>query len=151
MGEYYSELASVLQERLEVISDQDLRTKDPEAQLRRLHLASERIDRLKQGLPADADPILKHFLERRRRGQRMDLVAEASLKDIELFVDRHLVKLALGNCSSKRTNLHQRSKFVANSRKVGLLISSGRLPRTARSAIVRSTRPKIAPLDIGER
>jgi hypothetical protein len=26
----------------------------------------------------------------------MDLVAEASLKDIELFVDRHLVKLALG-------------------------------------------------------
>jgi hypothetical protein len=35
MWEYYSELASVLQERLEVISDQDLRTKDPEAQLRR--------------------------------------------------------------------------------------------------------------------
>ena len=27
----------------------------------------------------------------------MDLGAEASLKDIELFVDRHLVKLALGN------------------------------------------------------
>jgi hypothetical protein len=47
-----------------VISDQDLRTKDPEAQLRQLHLASERIDRLKQGLPADADPMLKHFLER---------------------------------------------------------------------------------------
>jgi hypothetical protein len=64
MGEYYSELASALQERLEVISDQDLRTKDPEAQLRRLQLASERIDRLKQGLPADADPMLKHFLER---------------------------------------------------------------------------------------
>ena len=60
MVEYYSELASALQ----VISDQDLRTKDPEAQLPRLHLASERIDRLKQGLPADADPMLKHFLER---------------------------------------------------------------------------------------
>jgi hypothetical protein len=27
----------------------------------------------------------------------VDLVAEASLKDIELFVDRHLVKLAFGN------------------------------------------------------
>ena len=26
----------------------------------------------------------------------MDLMAEASLKDIELFVDRHLVKLAFG-------------------------------------------------------
>jgi hypothetical protein len=41
-----------------------------------------------------------------RRGQRMDLVAEASLKDIELFVDRHLVKLALGNL------LFQKDKFA---------------------------------------
>ena len=52
-----------------------------------------------------------------RRRERVDLVAEASLKDIELFVDRHLVRLAFGKtCSSKRTNLHQRVKFVASSR-----------------------------------
>ena len=31
-----------------------------------------------------------------RRREGVDLVAEASLKDIELFVDRHLVKLAFG-------------------------------------------------------
>ena len=36
----------------------------------------------------------------------MDLGAEASLKDIELFVDRHLVKLALGNL------LFQKDKFA---------------------------------------
>ena len=36
----------------------------------------------------------------------MDLVAEASLKDIELFVDRHLVKLAFGNL------LFQKDKFA---------------------------------------
>jgi hypothetical protein len=32
-----------------------------------------------------------------RRRERADLVGEASLKDIELFVDRHLVKLAFGD------------------------------------------------------
>ena len=36
----------------------------------------------------------------------MDLGAEASLKDIELFVDRHLVELALGNL------LFQKDKFA---------------------------------------
>ena len=80
MGEYYSELASVLQERLEVISDQDLRTKNPEAQLRRLHLASERIDRLKQGLPADADPMLKHFLERMSLTKALELIQSRYLE-----------------------------------------------------------------------
>jgi hypothetical protein len=80
MGEYYSELASVLQERLEVISDQDLRTKDPEAQLPRLHLASERIDRLKQGLPADADPMLKHFLERMSLTKALELIQSRYLE-----------------------------------------------------------------------
>ena len=39
----------------------------------------------------------------------MDLGAEASLKDVELFVDRHLVKLALGNL------LFQKDKFAPES------------------------------------
>ena len=42
----------------------------------------------------------------RRWRERVDLVAEASLKDIELFVDRHLVKLAFGNL------LFQKDKFA---------------------------------------
>jgi hypothetical protein len=79
MGEYYSELASALQKRLEVISNQDLRTRDPEAQLQELRLISERIDRLKEKLPADADPMLKHFLD------RMSLV-----KALELIQNRYL-------------------------------------------------------------
>jgi hypothetical protein len=44
--------------------------------------------------------------EARRRRERADLVVEASLKDIELFVDRHLVKLAFGNL------LFQKDKFA---------------------------------------
>jgi hypothetical protein len=52
-----------------------------------------------------------HFIyhslsEARRRRERADLVVEASLKDIELFVDRHLVKLAFGNL------LFQKDKFA---------------------------------------
>ena len=39
--------------------------------------------------------------EARRRRERADLVVEASLKDIELFVDRHLVKLAFENLLPK--------------------------------------------------
>ena len=42
-------------------------------------------------------------------GECVDLGAEASLKDIELFVDRHLVKLALGNL------LFQKDKFAPES------------------------------------
>lgn len=80
MGEYYSELASALQERLEAISDQELRTKDPDAQLQRLRLASERIDRLRQGLPADADPMLKHFLDRLSLTKALELIRSRYLE-----------------------------------------------------------------------
>jgi hypothetical protein len=80
MGEYYSELASALQERLEAISDQDLRTRDPEAQLQRLRLLSEQIDRLKQSLPADADPMLKHFLDRMSLTKALELIQSRYLE-----------------------------------------------------------------------
>jgi hypothetical protein len=74
MGEYYSELASVLQERLDVISDQDLRTKNPEIQLQRLRLLSEQIEQLKKGLPPDADPMLRHFLDRMSLTKALELI-----------------------------------------------------------------------------
>jgi peptidoglycan/xylan/chitin deacetylase (PgdA/CDA1 family) len=80
MEEYYSELASALQERLEVISDQNLRTRDPDAQLERLRLASERIDRLKQSLPAEADPMLRHFLDRMSLTKALELIRSRYLE-----------------------------------------------------------------------
>jgi hypothetical protein len=39
----------------------------------------------------------ENYKDKNECAKVMDLLAEASLKDIELFVDRHLVKLALGN------------------------------------------------------
>jgi len=80
MGDYYSELASALQERLDVISDQDLRTRDPEAQLRKLRLLSEQIDRLKERLPADTDPMLKHFLDRMSLTKALELIQRRYLE-----------------------------------------------------------------------
>jgi len=52
------------------------------------------------------------------------------LKDIKLFVDRHLVNSALGNLLFQKDSFAPEVEVVANSRWVGLLISSGRLPRT---------------------
>jgi hypothetical protein len=80
MGEYYSELASVLQERLEVISDQVLRKSNPEAQLQRLRALSEQIDRLKERLPADADPMLKHFLDRMSLSKALEFIRNRYLE-----------------------------------------------------------------------
>jgi hypothetical protein len=80
MGAYYAELASVLQERLKVISDQDLRTRTPEVQLEKLRLLSEQIDQLKQQLPADADPMLKHFLDRMSLNKALELIRSQNLE-----------------------------------------------------------------------
>jgi hypothetical protein len=80
MGEYYSELASALQERLKVISDQDLRARDPETQLQKLRLLSEQIDRLKEKLPTDADPMLKHYLDRMSLTKALDLIQNRYLE-----------------------------------------------------------------------
>jgi hypothetical protein len=79
VGTYYAELASVLQERLEVISDQDLRMRTPEIQLQKLSALSQRIDQLKQRLPADADPMLKHFLERMSLSKALELIRSQNL------------------------------------------------------------------------
>jgi hypothetical protein len=60
----YQDLAAALRERLAVIKDRDLRERDPQAQLRQLQAASERITVLQTQLPAPVDPRLAHYLER---------------------------------------------------------------------------------------
>jgi len=56
-------LAAALRERLAVIADQELRRKDPAAQLERLKAVSEKIAALQSQLPPDIHPRLRHFLE----------------------------------------------------------------------------------------
>jgi hypothetical protein len=63
MGEFYSDLAQALRDRLQVIGDKTLQN-NPSAHLEKLREASERIDALKAKLPTNADPRLVHYLDR---------------------------------------------------------------------------------------
>ena len=64
MDSVFDELADALRERLTVIGDQDLRARDPQAQLARLQEVSQRITLLHSRLPQPVDPQLAHFLQR---------------------------------------------------------------------------------------
>lgn len=61
----FPQLAAALRHRLEVIGDRAARERDPEAHLRALQAASERITELQSQLPAASlDPQLAHYLSR---------------------------------------------------------------------------------------
>ena len=80
MEEYYVTLAEALQERLDVISDRHLREQNPTAQLARLRQASERIEQLKKNLPVNADPMLKHYLDRTSLSKALEFVQNHYLR-----------------------------------------------------------------------
>ena len=73
MGEFYSDLAQALRNRLQVIGDKTLQS-DPSAHLEKLREASERIDVLKAKLPPDADPRLVHYLDRMSLSKALEFV-----------------------------------------------------------------------------
>ena len=79
MDQYYVVLAEALQDRLAVIADQQLRDQDPEAHLVRLRRASERIEQLRDRLPADADPMLAHYLDRMSLTKALEFLQERNL------------------------------------------------------------------------
>ena len=60
----YRELADALQQRLAVIGDRAAYERDPQAHLRQLQDASEKIAVLQQQLPPPVDPQLAHYLQR---------------------------------------------------------------------------------------
>lgn len=60
----FQELAHALRERLTVIADRDLYSRDPAAHLQRLQSASTRIIEIQGQLPAPLDSQLAHFLQR---------------------------------------------------------------------------------------
>ena len=73
MGEFYSDLAQALRDRLQVIGDKALKD-NPSAHLEKLREASERIDALKAKLPANADPRLVHYLDRMSLSKALEFV-----------------------------------------------------------------------------
>jgi hypothetical protein len=73
MGEYYSDLAQALRDRLQVIAEKTLQS-NPSAHLEKIREASERIDVLKAKLPPDADPRLVHYLDRMSLSKALEFV-----------------------------------------------------------------------------
>ena len=68
-----ADLATALRERLAIIADEESR-RDPERHTQRLQQISERIERLEQQLPAQVDPQLRHFLQRRSYSKALELL-----------------------------------------------------------------------------
>jgi hypothetical protein len=64
MSSAFSELLDALRERLRVVADHELRTRDPQAHLRELKSAASRLEAAIAQLPAHCDPQLRHYLNR---------------------------------------------------------------------------------------
>ena len=79
MRTFYADLAAALEERLAVIADQTLRTRQPELQIQKLQAVSSRIDALRVQLPADADPMLRHYLDRMSLSKALEFIRERHL------------------------------------------------------------------------
>ena len=79
MQTFYADLAAALEERLAVIADQTLRARQPELQIQKLQAVSARIDALKAQLPPDADPILRHYLDRMSLSKALEFIRERHL------------------------------------------------------------------------
>ena len=64
MNSPLSELIDALRERLRVVGDHELRTRDPQAHLSELKSAASRLESAIAQLPAHCDPELRHYLNR---------------------------------------------------------------------------------------
>jgi len=73
MEESLSDLAAALRERVEIIQDEQSR-RDVPRHMARLQAVSERIEALQNALPANSDPRLKHFLERRSYDKALEWI-----------------------------------------------------------------------------
>ena len=63
MNEELTRLAVLLEKRLAVIADHELRDRDPDEQLRQLQEVSEKIEEMHSTLKGKIKPRLAHFLE----------------------------------------------------------------------------------------
>ena len=61
---FYKTLEEAVQCRLAIVADHAFRDRDSAAHLDALQSAAARLDELVAALPSDADPTLRHYLER---------------------------------------------------------------------------------------
>jgi hypothetical protein len=69
---FLQELRTALQERLDVVADRALYERDAAAHLAKLQAASAALDHLARELSPDADPMLRHYLERQSYVKALD-------------------------------------------------------------------------------
>lgn len=65
-------MRSALRERLNIVADRELYEKDSAAHLERLMVASQRVDDVSRSLGPDADPMLRHYLDRQSYVKALD-------------------------------------------------------------------------------
>ena len=68
----FSDLLAAVSHRLEVVADHKLRNRDQAEHLQKLKEAAARLNALVESLPADCDPLLRHFLERQSYAKALD-------------------------------------------------------------------------------
>ena len=78
MNREFVELREALQERLDVIADQELRARDPRAHLERLKAAASRLDAAIARVRPNCDPQLRHFLDRQSYLKALAWLEQAS-------------------------------------------------------------------------
>lgn len=66
------ELRDALRHRLDVVADREFFARDAAAHLASLQEASSAVDRVARTLPADTDPVLRHYLERQSYVKALD-------------------------------------------------------------------------------
>ena len=74
MPDLYSELADALRERLAVIADRDLYTRDPAGHLEKLKAVSEKITQLGAALPRPVPGDFAHYLQRQSYQKALDWI-----------------------------------------------------------------------------
>lgn len=70
-------LLDAVNERLDTVANHEWRDRDAAGHLEGLRRAAGRLDSLVADLPGDADPMLKHYLERQSYTKARDWLAEA--------------------------------------------------------------------------
>jgi hypothetical protein len=71
-NDFLQALRDALQCRLDIVADRAFYQRDAAGHLAQLQAASESVDRLAAELPRDADPTLRHFLERQSYVKALD-------------------------------------------------------------------------------
>ncbi|MDF1754079.1 MAG: hypothetical protein P1U89_14950 [Verrucomicrobiales bacterium] len=74
-----SKLADLLEKRLEVIADHEMRENDPERQLKLLQEVSEDIQAIQEALKGRIRPRLNHFLENCSYDKALDWIRNEEL------------------------------------------------------------------------